>query len=265
MAARLNIFLQDKKIYTSVITSFLPNKIPFEPVWNSWDNHDSSLDDSNTPLTTRWAYESPEDSTSSTGTLGKSGKNWNRSYFGVSSFWALDSWFHVIAAVCSWHIMTYLLTGVLCTGCFISPMCYPWELQLPMFKHFSIPIWVHYRQSNAVFDMKLCHYIPSSEVIACTLLEAKTLHNDIWGTPDADTHNETALGWDDPMQGQTTSRQGPTPQAPEVDLHFPAPQRLSGQKLGEDWKTFFAQYIKENQKKEEKESPAHWQSHKSWE
>jgi hypothetical protein len=58
MAARLNIFARDEKIYTSITASFLPDKIPFEPVWDPRDDHDSSPDDSNTPLTTRWAYES---------------------------------------------------------------------------------------------------------------------------------------------------------------------------------------------------------------
>jgi hypothetical protein len=85
-----------------------------------------------------------------------------------------------------------------------------------MFECFSIPIWVHCKPGNATINLKLCHYIPSPESIACALLEAKTPRNDtwgqdvdVWGTPAADTHNETAIGWDDPMQGQTASGGGP--------------------------------------------------------
>ncbi|KAG2368975.1 hypothetical protein BDR07DRAFT_1477607 [Suillus spraguei] len=57
MIRHLNIFLWEQKIYTSFTASSLPDDIPFEPVWDPWDEHDSSLDDLNTPLTTRWVYK----------------------------------------------------------------------------------------------------------------------------------------------------------------------------------------------------------------
>lgn len=56
MAAPLNVFVRDEKIYTSITASFLPDHIPFEPVWDPRDDHDSSPDDSTSPLTTPWAY-----------------------------------------------------------------------------------------------------------------------------------------------------------------------------------------------------------------
>ncbi|KAG1846437.1 hypothetical protein F4604DRAFT_1936424 [Suillus subluteus] len=67
------------------------------------------------------------------------------------------------------------------------------------------------------------------------------------------------------MASGTTLGWGPTPEAPQVDSGFLVPQKLSGQKSGEDWKAFFVQHLEENQKKQEKESPVQQQSHESWE
>ncbi|KAG1890841.1 hypothetical protein F4604DRAFT_1913655 [Suillus subluteus] len=56
MTGNLNIFVREEDIYTSLTTSFLPDIIPHQPIWDPRDNHDASPDDSNSPLTTRWAY-----------------------------------------------------------------------------------------------------------------------------------------------------------------------------------------------------------------
>ncbi|KAG2054034.1 hypothetical protein BDR06DRAFT_1008214 [Suillus hirtellus] len=56
MPGQLNIFVHEGKIYTSLNTSSLPNDIPHKPVWDPWDDHDASPDDSTSPLTTCWAY-----------------------------------------------------------------------------------------------------------------------------------------------------------------------------------------------------------------
>jgi len=42
--------------FTSLTVSFLPDDIPYEPAWDPRDDHDSSPDDTTSPLTTRWAY-----------------------------------------------------------------------------------------------------------------------------------------------------------------------------------------------------------------
>jgi len=56
MPRDLNIFVRDEKIFTSLTASFLPDDIPYEPAWDPRDDHDSSPDDTTSPLTTRWAY-----------------------------------------------------------------------------------------------------------------------------------------------------------------------------------------------------------------
>ncbi|KAG0692956.1 hypothetical protein DFH29DRAFT_1007858 [Suillus ampliporus] len=38
------------------MASFLPDDIPYKPVWDPQDDHDPSLDDTTSPLTTCWAY-----------------------------------------------------------------------------------------------------------------------------------------------------------------------------------------------------------------
>ncbi|KAG1838966.1 hypothetical protein C8R48DRAFT_781528 [Suillus tomentosus] len=61
----------------------------------------------------------------------------------------------------------------------------------------------------------------------------------------------------------TALGRGTAPENHQVDPCFPAPQQLSGQKSGEDWKTFFMRHHEENRKKEEKESPSQWQLRES--
>jgi hypothetical protein len=56
MPCDLNIFMHNKKIFTSLTVSFLPDNIPCEPAWDPQDDHDSSPDDTTSPLTTCWAY-----------------------------------------------------------------------------------------------------------------------------------------------------------------------------------------------------------------
>ncbi|KAG1836198.1 hypothetical protein DFJ58DRAFT_735125 [Suillus subalutaceus] len=158
-----------------------------------------------------------------------------------------------------------LSTKVPRTGIFISSVHCPWELQLPMFKHFSIPIWVHCQPN---FHMNLCHYNPSQEVVACAI-EAQCQSNStwgqddgawvqddgawvqddgawvqdngawgqddgawgqddgVWGKQDGETQTQSALRWDDNAT-QTALGWGPAPEAPQVDSHFPVPQKLSG-------------------------------------
>ncbi|KAG2076368.1 hypothetical protein BDR04DRAFT_1149403 [Suillus decipiens] len=201
------------------------------------------------------------------------------------------------------HELSHLFVGdlstkVVRTGVFMSSVHCPWELQLPMFKCFSIPIWVHIKQDTAAFDTKLCHYNSSPEAIACAI-EAQTPSNNTWGQSDDwnqdngsgwgqddgvwgkqnGTQNKSApgwdtaaLGWDDaPMQSQTVPE---APQvkccvmvhsAPQVEPCFLVPERNSGQKPEEDWKTFFAQHLEGNQKKQEKESLAQQQTRESQE
>jgi len=117
-----------------------------------------------------------------------------------------------------------------------------------------------------MFNVKLHHYNPSKEAIA-RVIEAQCTSNSVWGQNDSTWGKDDGI-WgkqDDGSQSQSALGWGPTPEAPQVDPHFPVLERLSGQKSGEDWKTFFAHHLKENKKKQAKESPAQQQSHKSQE
>ncbi|KAG2108788.1 hypothetical protein BD769DRAFT_1675188 [Suillus cothurnatus] len=355
MPCDLNIFMRNKKIFTSLTASFLPDDIPYKPAWDPRDDHNSSLDDTTSPLTTRWAYaahpwfplvplnpsfngpifECLNHSMFSLCTeLNSQGKHilhhdireswvelekkllWCQELLGAGLLvpWetklpcppaqygyqrshsdakltkkvALKSHnaFLLIATAllidnsrcpipAEWvHKLSHSFVGdistkVPCTGTFISSIHCPWELQLPMFKHFSIPIWVHIKQV-AVFDVKLRHYNPSKEAIA-RAIEAQHTSNSAWGQNDSawgkddGSQSQSALGWDGSTLGwdDSTLGCGPAPEAPQVDPCFPVPEQLSGQKSGEDWKTFFAHRLEENKKKQAKESPAQWQSRKS--
>jgi len=90
-----------------------------------------------------------------------------------------------------------------------------------MFEHFSIPIWVHIKQV-AVFDMKLRHYNPSKEAIACAIEAQRTSNSawgkddGVWGKQDDGSQSQSALGWDGSALGW-----GPAPEAPQVDPRFP--------------------------------------------
>ncbi|KAG2120409.1 uncharacterized protein F5147DRAFT_785142 [Suillus discolor] len=361
MTAKLNIFVREEKIYTSLNASFLPNNIPHEPVWDPRDDHDSSPDDSTSPLTTRWAYaacpwfplvplnpnfdgpifECLNHSMFSLYTEEKWRELeqkllWCQELLGAGLLipWGtvlprapsqygylrshsdaklakkvtlrLRNAFLLIAAACSWHIMSrlyhrsnhpwmaLLIDNPRCpipaewvhellrsfvgdisakvprTSVFISSSHCPWELQLPIFEHFSIPVWVHCKQNNSVFDVKLRHYHPPKEAVTRAIEVQRVSNNtwgqndDAWGKRDDGTQSGSALGWD-ANATQPALGWGTAPEAPQVDPRFPAPQRLSGQKSGEDWKTFFTRCREENWKKEEKESPAQRQSRESQE
>ncbi|KAG2745677.1 hypothetical protein P692DRAFT_201807684 [Suillus brevipes Sb2] len=206
MTTQLNIFMQEEKVFTSLIVSFLPKQIPYKPALDSQDDHDASPDNSTSPLTTRWAYAASPwfplvplnprfDSAifeylrlHSDAKLAK--KVVLRS---CNAFLRL-----VIAAACSWHIMSHLYRGsnhpwmallinyptcpilaewvhelshlfvgdlsanVPCTGGFIPSNCYPWELQLPI---------LGFCKQDSAFNLNLCHYHPSKEAIPCTIEE----------------------------------------------------------------------------------------------
>ncbi|KIK32507.1 hypothetical protein CY34DRAFT_19002 [Suillus luteus UH-Slu-Lm8-n1] len=56
MSNDLHVFVRDGQVYTSLTALLLPDVIPYEPPWDPWEDYDRSPDDSDTPLTTRWAY-----------------------------------------------------------------------------------------------------------------------------------------------------------------------------------------------------------------
>lgn len=215
--------------------------------------------------------------------------------------------FLVIAAVCTWHIMSRryrgsnrpwtstltddptcpipdewvlelsrsfvgdLSTNVQRTGVFISSIHCPWEGQLPMFEHFSIPIWVYCVGNDSVIDSKLSRYIPSGKAItqAITAQQWGQMPDDsAWGQPSQpDNGSQSALGWEetwgqDVGWGLDSGEQQPVSNAPHEPTvsGFPVPERGSGQKPGEDWKAFFARRHEENKKREETETPVRRQS-----
>jgi len=56
MTSDLKVFVRDEKVYTSFTASLLPAVIPRLPPWDPREDYDRSPDDSETPLTTLWAY-----------------------------------------------------------------------------------------------------------------------------------------------------------------------------------------------------------------
>ncbi|KAG1756971.1 hypothetical protein EDB19DRAFT_1822175 [Suillus lakei] len=56
MSNNLRVIIRDGQVYTSLTAHSLPDIIPHEPPWDPREDYDSSPDNSNTPLTTRWAY-----------------------------------------------------------------------------------------------------------------------------------------------------------------------------------------------------------------
>jgi hypothetical protein len=56
MSNDLHVFVRDGQVYTSLTALSLPDVIPYEPPWDPREDYDRSPDDSETPLTTRWAY-----------------------------------------------------------------------------------------------------------------------------------------------------------------------------------------------------------------
>ncbi|KAG2053522.1 hypothetical protein BDR06DRAFT_1008662 [Suillus hirtellus] len=163
-----------------------------------------------------------------------------------------------------------------------------------MFEKFSIPVWVHFPQNASggidasAVNFTLRHYIPSQVAITHATesitepIQWGQPDDNMWGQPDdnmwgqpdentwgqSDNKSQGTLGWDVSALGwgQAGGEQ-PVSDIPEActDSSFPIPQPHSGQKRGEDWKTFFAWHHEENKKKEETEMPARWQSHQSHE
>ncbi|KAG1827996.1 hypothetical protein EV424DRAFT_1536997 [Suillus variegatus] len=387
----LQVFVHDGQVYTSLTAHSLPNIIPYEPLWDPRDDSDSSPDDSDTPLTTRWAYAArpwfpliplnPSFDGPIFGCLNHSrfslltevdqqGKYllhrdirgkwhdleqkllWCQECLGAG---LLVPWgtklprpptaygyqrshadanlakkvamrsrnaFLLIATTCSWHIMSRryrgsnhawmsiltndlkypipaewvlelsrsfvgdLTTNVPRTGALISSVHCPWQVQLPIFEKFSIPIWVRFPQnaSASAVDFSLHHYIPSQGAItrATEAVQLDQPDDVIWGQPDdvawgqpddvtwgqQDDNSQTTLGWNGSVLGwgQDGGDQ-PMSDAPEahadLDSLFPIPKPHSGQKRGEAWKAFFARRRDENKKKEETETPAQRQSRQS--
>jgi hypothetical protein len=146
-----------------------------------------------------------------------------------------------------------LTTSVPRTEAFVSSKHCPWQIQLPMFEKFSIPIWVCFPRNASGIDASpinssLRHYIPSQGAITHT---TKLIQ---WGQPD--NKSQSALGWDNSRLGWGQAGGEPLvsdiPEA-HMDSLFPISQPHSGQKQEEDWNAFFAQCCEKNKKKVETE------------
>ncbi|KAG1735684.1 uncharacterized protein EDB91DRAFT_1083597 [Suillus paluster] len=386
MSNNLRVIIRDGQVYTSLITHSLPDVIPHEPPWDPHKDYDCSPDDSNTPLTTRWAYGTrpwfplvplnPSFDGPIFGCLNHSrfslltevdpsgkhilhrdiqakwvnleqkllgcqerlgaglfipwgtklprapttyGYQWSHADASIAKKVAIRSCdaFLLIAATCSWYIMSRryqganqwtailmsdprhpipaewvlelsrsfigdLTTNVPCTGALISSIHCPWQVQLPMFEKFLLPIWVHISQNtSAAVDSTLRHYIPSPAAIARVTKEAQRKQMpDTWGQPDdsawgepnysawgrPEDNTQSVLKWDNSALGwgQNSGAQ-PVSDVPEAhaDSLFPVSQPHCGQRRGEDWKAFFARRCQENKRKEETEMPAQRQSRQS--
>lgn len=56
MTSDLKVFVRGEKVYTSFTATLLPEVLPYLPSWDPREDYDYSPDDSETPLTPRWAY-----------------------------------------------------------------------------------------------------------------------------------------------------------------------------------------------------------------
>ncbi|KAG2131227.1 hypothetical protein BD769DRAFT_1386892 [Suillus cothurnatus] len=380
MTHELKVFVRDGKVFTSLTADFLPKVIPYQPPWNPRDDHDYAPNDSDVPLTPRWAYASRpwfpvvplnprfdgpifeclnHTRFSLRTEVDAQGKHmlhhdirgrwyelekkliWCQERLGAGMFvpWgtvlpsapatfgylrshenaklaikvALRSRnaFLLIGAACTWHIMSRRYRGsnrpwmsvltddrecpipaewvlelshsfvgdlsanVQCTRLFISSTHCPWEGQLPMFEHFSIPIWVHCAGDASVIDSMLHRYIPSRKVLISatdglkwgqTPADGAWGHAGMWGSPEnqhqhldgGEPQAEPDLVWGDVPSVSLEHHE----QVPSVSL-FPEPERNSGQLQGEDWQAFLARRREGNKKREEKETPAQRQVHLS--
>ncbi|KAG1726503.1 uncharacterized protein EDB91DRAFT_1254279 [Suillus paluster] len=298
MSNNLHVIIHDGQVYTSLTAHSLPDVIPHEPPWDPREDYDCSPDDSNTPLTTCWAYGTRRFSLLTE--VDPSGKHilhhdiwakwvdleqkllWCQEHLGAGLFipWGtklphapttygyqrshadtsvakkvairLHDAFLLIAATCSWYIMSRryqganqwmailksdpqhpipaewvlelshsfvgdLTTNVPRTGALISSIHCPWQVQLPMFEKFSLPIWVRISQNtSAAVDSTLHHYIPSPAAIAHGTEEAQRKQTpDTWGQPDdsawgqpdysawgrPEDNTQNVLNWDDSALG----------------------------------------------------------------
>ncbi|KAG1765883.1 hypothetical protein EV702DRAFT_1050871 [Suillus placidus] len=266
MTGQLNVFVCEETIYTSLNAS---DAISHEPVWDTQDDHDSSPDDSTSPLTTRWAYPA-----CSWFAFIPLNPNFDSPIFEClnHSMWSLSTELDSQGKLILHHnirekwceleqkllwCQELLGAGLLFHGAlFFHKLPLNMEELCIQHKAASLqPIQRSCHMKNSAFNAKLHHYNPSKEAVACAI-EAQR------APVGNGTQSRSALGWDDNATQSTLGR-GTTPEAPSVDSRFPAPQRLSSQKSGEDWKTFFVQHLKENWKKEEKESLAQQQSRES--
>ena len=50
-------------------------------------------------------------------------------------------------------------------GAFMTSMHCPWSIQLPVFEHFGVPIWVRHFEGTEVHP-SLHHYVPLKDAIA---------------------------------------------------------------------------------------------------
>ncbi|KAG1743618.1 uncharacterized protein EDB91DRAFT_1247118 [Suillus paluster] len=56
MSNNLHVIIRDGQVYTSLTAHSLPDVIPHKPPWDPHKDYNCSPNDSNTLLTTRWAY-----------------------------------------------------------------------------------------------------------------------------------------------------------------------------------------------------------------
>ena len=169
-------------------------------------------------------------------------------------------------------------------GAFMTSMHCPWSIQLPVFEHFGVPIWVRHFEGTEVHP-SLRHYVPSKDAIAqqrvnqarqCDDWGQGTLGWDGastsgWGRASTSgwdmeveqtNWSQRVIGWGNQAAEENTAPNAPLEQAAAVG-NFPAPERNSGQRHGEHWRAFFARRREENKIREEMESPVQRQSRQS--
>ncbi|KAG1792716.1 uncharacterized protein BJ212DRAFT_1490603 [Suillus subaureus] len=161
-----------------------------------------------------------------------------------------------------------------------------------MFEQFLIPIWVHCVRGASVIDSMLCYYTPSWEALTSvtealkwgqTPADSTWGHTSISGPPDnrcqyldvREMQPEPIPVWGDvdnpwaPSDNGCQSSRGnqlisldSQEEVPPVFL-FLEPKHNSGQLRGEVWQVFLVWCHEGNKKREEKKTPAQWQSHLS--
>jgi hypothetical protein len=132
-----------------------------------------------------------------------------------------------------------------------------WDLDVHMFEHFNVPIWVYW-PPNFVIGKRWKHHAPCAEAIVVATEKS------LWGA--------RSDGWSAQFNGNPWPAKTNDPESFQLDnlqplfnataeswsnpFLFPKPEVGSGQKLGEDWQQFFACWAAQHKEKEEKEMPS---------
>ncbi|KAG2074343.1 hypothetical protein BDR04DRAFT_1151031 [Suillus decipiens] len=144
-----------------------------------------------------------------------------------------------------------------------------WDVDVIMFEHFKVPIWVHWPAGIPGNKAWKCYLPSADDVTAAT--HATSQNSNPWGAQldlhpwlaqsnDAlDLQNSDLWGTQldlHPWLSQSNDALDPSAPSQQDLSHFLLPEKNSGQRHGKDWQAFFACRAMQNAKKGAKETPS---------